>query len=87
MDTISGPVRQCLRVCRHQHFEPEDGVGATLSSRPDNTAEIGVGPSAWASCSPGMHGCPRWRARAARAIAAGGRPTRRCFGLLLNVAL
>src|SRR5687768_3936578 len=54
--TISGPGASACGFAAISILNRSRAYKATLSSSPDNTAEIGVGPSAWASGSQACSG-------------------------------
>ena len=54
--TISGPGASAAGLSASSILKRSRAYRATLSSSPESTAEIGVGPSAWASGSQACSG-------------------------------
>ena len=55
--TISGPGASAAGIEREQHLEAQQRIERDVQAAgPDSTAEIGVGPSAWASGSQACSG-------------------------------
>ena len=53
-DTMSGPGASASGLADSTILKRSTANSATFNSSPDSTAEMGVGPSAWAS---GSHAC------------------------------